>query len=105
MPDQMKVVAARTAAIAHLVDQRANNMDAEPADRAIFRRCVQIRRAHGYWIEGRRIVDETYMKAAPSPSEHHRDGSGSRMQPIAMRYSIGEELFENDQNPRPFVVR
>ena len=103
--NQMKVVAPGTTAIARLVDERADNVDAEPADGAIFRCRVQIRRAQGNWIEGRGIVDEAYVKAVSSPSECHRDGSSSRLRSKAMRYDVGEQLFENDQNPRPLVIR
>jgi hypothetical protein len=27
------------------------------------------------------------------------------MRSVAMRYGVGEELFENDQKPRPLVIR
>ena len=105
VPDQMKMVSAGTAAVARPVDERADNVDAEPANRALFSRCIQIGRANSERIEWRRIVDKTYVKVVPSPHERHPDGSSSRLRSIAMRHYIGEELFENDQNPRPLVVR
>ena len=101
----MKVVAAGTAAITGLVDERADNVDAETADGALFGRRIETRHAESERVEWRRIVDETYPEMAPSPSERHGDGSSSRMQSIAMSYSVGEQLFENDQNPCPLVVR
>ena len=35
MPYQMKMVATAPAAVAGLVDERADNVDTEPADRAL----------------------------------------------------------------------
>jgi len=64
MPHQMNVVAAAFAAVAGLVDERADNVDAEPAGRAFLSCRVQIRRAESEWIKRRRIVDETYPEVA-----------------------------------------
>jgi hypothetical protein len=105
MPDQMKVVAATLAAVAGLVDKRANNVDTEPADRAFFSSRVQIRRAVDERIERRPIVDETDPQAARPPPERHGDISAGRMRSMTMRYGVGEELVENDQKPRPLVIR
>ena len=99
------MVSAGTAAVARPVDERADNVDAETADGALFGRRIETRHAESERVEWRRIVDETYPEMAPSPSERHGDGSSSRMQSIAMSYSVGEQLFENDQNPCPLVVR
>ena len=60
MPYQIKVVAAAPAAVAGLVDKRADNVDTEPADGALFLRRIQIRRAESKRIERWPIVDETY---------------------------------------------
>lgn len=99
MPDQMKAIAAARAAITGLVDERADNVNAEPADGTILPRHVQIRRAEGERVKRQRIVDETYMESAPYPSERHGDNSTGRMRSMAVRDRVGEELFENDQNP------
>ena len=55
----MKVVAAGTAAITGLVDERADNVDAETADGALFGRRIETRHAESERVEWRRIVDET----------------------------------------------
>ena len=101
----MEVVAVVLAAVAGLVDERADNMDTEPADWALFSRRVQIRRAESERIERRPIVDETDSEAARPPPERHGDASTPRMRSTTMRYGVGEELFENDQKPRPLVIR
>ena len=105
MPYQMEVVAAAVATVAGLVDERADNVDTEPADRALFSRRFQIRHAKSERIERRPIVDETNSEAARPPPERHGDASTPRMRSTTMRYGVGEELVENDQKPRPLVIR
>ena len=95
----MKVVAAALAAVTGLVDERADNVDTEPADGALFSRRIQVRRAEGERIERRPIVDETYPEAVRAPPERHGDASTGRMRSMTMRYDVGEELVENDQKP------
>jgi len=104
-PHQMEVVAVALTAVAGLVDERADNMDAEPANAALFCGVRQIRPAESERIKRPAIVDEAYPKAARPPPEHHGDGSSRRMRPTTMRYRVGEELIENNQEPRPLVVR
>jgi hypothetical protein len=101
----MEVVAAALAAIASLVDESTDNVDTEPADGALFSRRVQIRRAESERIERRPIVDEPYPEAARSPPQRHGDISTGRMRSMTMRHGVGEELFENNQKPRPLVIR
>ncbi len=101
----MEVVAAALTAVAGLVDERADNMDAEPANAALFCRLLQIRPAESERIEGRPIVDEADPETARPPPERHGDGSSRRRRPMTMRYGVGEELIENDQKPRPLVIR
>jgi len=100
----MKVIAAVLAAVAGLVDERADDMDAEPADGALFRRLRQIRPAKSKWIERLPIVDEADPEAARPPPEHYGDGSSRRKRAMTMRYGVGEELIQNDQKPRPLVI-
>ena len=101
----MEVVAAPFMAVAGLVDERADNMDAEPANAALFRRSLQIRPAESERIERLAIVDEAYPKAARPPPERHGDGSSRRMRRMTVRHRVGEEFIENDQKPRPLVIR
>jgi hypothetical protein len=101
----MKVVAAARAAVAGLVDKRADNMDAKPAEGALSCVRVQIRRAESEGIERRPIVDETDPEAARPRPERHGDTSTDRVRFATVRYGVGEELFENDQKPRPVVIR
>ena len=60
----MNVVAAAFAAVAGLVDERADNVDAESAGGAFLSCRVQIRCAESEWVKRRRIVDETYPEVA-----------------------------------------
>jgi hypothetical protein len=101
----MEVVAVAFTAVAGLVDERADNMDAEPANAALFCGLLQIRPAESERIERLAIVDEAYPKAVPPPPERHGDGSARRMRSMTMRYGVGEELIENNQKPRPLVIR
>ena len=93
------------AAVTGLVDERADNMDAEPADAALFCASLQIRPAESERIERHPIVDEAYPQTASPPPERNGDGSSRRMRPTTMRYGVGEELIENDQKPRPLAIR
>ena len=97
MTYQSKVIAATLAAVAGLVDERAEKVDTETADGALFSRCIQIRRAESERIEGRPIVDETYLETSRPPSERHGDASTGRTQSVTMRYGVSEEFVENDQ--------
>jgi len=101
----MEVVAVVLAAVAGLVDERANNMDAEPPNTAFFCGVLQIGPTERERIERLAVVDEADPQAVPLPPERHSDGSSRRMRPIPMRYHVREELIENDQKPRPLVIR
>ena len=92
----MEVVAIAFTAVAGLVDERADNMDAEPANAALFGGLLQIRPEESERIERLAIVDEAYPKAARPAPERHGDGSSRRMRSMTMRYGVGEELIEND---------
>src|SRR5438477_11675461 len=100
----MEVVAVALSAVAGLVDERADNMDAEPANAALFCGVLQIRPAESERIERPAIVDEADPEAARPPRERHDDASSRRMRTTTMRYCVGEELIENDQKPRPLVI-
>ena len=101
----MEVVAVALATVTSLMDERADNMDAEPANAPLFCRLLQIRPAESEGIERLAVVDETYPEAARPPPERHGDGSSRRMRSVTMRYGIGEELIENDQESRSLVIR
>ena len=102
---QIQVVAAARAAVAGLVDERADNVDPEPADGALFSRRVQIRHGGSERIERRPIIDEAYPEAPRPPPERDGDASTRRMRSMTMRNGVGEEFVENDQKPRPLVIR
>lgn len=104
-PYEMEVVAAALTPVAGLVDERADNVNAEPANAALFCGVRQIRGAESEWIELLPVVDETYPQVPCPPPERHSDAYSRRMRPRTMRYCVGEELIENDQKPRPLVIR
>jgi hypothetical protein len=104
-PHQVEVVAVAFTAVACLVDERADDMDAEAADATLFSLLLQIRPAESKRIERQSIVDEAYPQAAPLPTERDGDNASRRMRPLTMRYDVGEQLIENDQKPRPLVIR
>jgi len=104
MPYQMKVVAAALATVTGLVDERADNVNAEPAEGALFWRRVQIRLPESERIERRPVVDKTNPEVTRPPSERHDDTSISRMRFTTVRHGVGEELVENDQKPRTLVI-
>jgi hypothetical protein len=101
----VKVIAVALTAVAGLMDERTDNMDAEPANAPLFRGLLQIRPAESERIEWLAIVDKGYPEPPRPPPERHGDGSSRRTWPETMRYRIGEELIENNQKPRPLVIR
>jgi hypothetical protein len=92
-------------AIAGLVDERADDMDAEPANAALFCGLLQIRPTESERVEGLTIVDEADPKAGRPPPERHRDCPSRRMRTKTVRHRVREELVEDDQKPRPLVIR
>jgi hypothetical protein len=104
-PHQVEVVAVAFTAVAGLVDERADDMDAEAADATLFCLLLQIRPAESERIERQSIVDKAYPQAAPLPTERDGDDASRRMRPLTMRYGVGEQLIENDQKSRPLVIR
>src|ERR1700739_4545420 len=87
------------------MNERPDIMVAEPANAAFFCGIFQIRRAESERVEGLTIVHEADPEAVPPPPERHGDCSVRRMRPATMLYGVGEELIENDQKPRPLVIR
>jgi hypothetical protein len=104
-PYQMKVVAVAVTAVAGLVDERTDDIDAETSNAALFCGILQIRPAESERIKRLAIVHEADPQAVPSEPERYGDGSPRGMWPTTMRYGVGEELIENDQKPRPLVIR
>jgi hypothetical protein len=86
----MEVVALACTAVAGLVDERADYMDAEPPNAALLCGVPHIGRAESQRIERLAIVDEADPEAVPSTPERHGDGSPRRMWPTTMRYGVGE---------------
>ncbi len=95
----MEVVALALTAVAGLVDERPDDMDAEPANAALFCRPFQIRPEESERIEWQPIVDKADPEATLFPSKRDCDGSSRRMRAMTMRDGIGEQLIENDQEP------
>jgi hypothetical protein len=101
---QMKVVAVALPAVARSVDQSAYNGDAEPTNRALFCRSVPIRRGMSERIEGRPVVDEIDCQATTPPIERYGDAVCLKFPAVAVGNNVGEKLFEDDQEPRSFVI-
>jgi hypothetical protein len=99
----MKVVTVAFPAVARAIDQGAHNGDAEPTDRALFCRSVQIGPGMGERIEGRPVVDEIDRQPATPATERDGDSGRLKSHPLAVCNDVGEKLFEDDEEPRPFV--
>jgi len=76
MTYQSKVIAATLAAVAGLVDERAEKVDTETADGALFSRCIQIRRAESERIERRSIVTALVKSSSRMTKSRDRSSSG-----------------------------
>jgi hypothetical protein len=88
-----------------LVDESAHDGDAEPTDRALFYRSIQMGAGMGERIEGRPIVDEMDHEPVTPPTKRDGDTTSRTSDPVAVCNDIGEKLFEDNEKPRPFVVR
>jgi hypothetical protein len=100
----MKVVTVALSAVARLVDQGAHNGDAKPTDRALFCRSIQIWRGMSERIEGRPVVDKIDCQASTPPIERHGDAGCRKSPPVAVGNNVGEKLFEDDEEPRSFLI-
>jgi hypothetical protein len=101
---QMQVVAVVFPAITRSVDEGAHDGDAEPTDRAFFCRRIQIEAGMGERIERWPVVDEIDRQRTVPPAERDGDTARRRSHPAAVSNNIGEKLFEDDEQPRPFVI-
>jgi len=101
---QMKVVAVALAAVARSVDQSTYNGDAEPTNRALFGRSIQIGRGVSERIEGRPVVDEIDCQASTPPIERYGDAVCRKFPLVTVGNNVGEKLFEDDQEPRSFLI-
>lgn len=100
----MKAVAVAFSAVACLVDESVHDGNAEPTDRALFYRSIQMGAGMGEQIEGRPIVDEMDHEPARPPTERDGDTTSRTSDPVAVCNDIDEKLFEDNEEPRPFVV-
>jgi|SRR6516165_3039842 len=98
-PGETKVIAAALSAVACLVDESTDDRNAEPANRSLFARRIEIQSGMGERIEGRAVVDKIDRQPAAAQAE----GGGNALR-VTVRDDIGEELFEDDEEPGPFVV-
>jgi hypothetical protein len=86
------------------VSQGANNGNAEPTNRALFWRSLKIGLGVRERIEGWPVVDEIDCQASARPAEHHADAACCQLPPVAVDNNVGEKLFEDDEEPRSFVI-
>ena len=91
-------------AIARSVSQGAHNGNAEPTDRAFFWRSLKIGLGVSERIERWPIVDEIDCQASARPAKRHDDAACSQLPPVAVGDNVSEKLFEDDEQPRSFVI-
>ena len=104
-PYEMKVVAVALSPIARFVDQGAHNRDAEAADRALLWRSIQVGGGVGKRIERRPVIDKIDCQPAVLPTERDGDTPRRKLHPLVSVFNdVGEQLFEDDKEPRPFVI-
>src|SRR5262249_36103523 len=85
-PQQMEVVALARAAVSGVVDERADDVNAEAPDGALSCRLPQIQRVESQRIERRPVVDETHRETPFSQSERHSDTHTGHTGTSPMRY-------------------
>ena len=100
----MKMVAVAFPAVARSVDQAPYNGDAEPTDRALFCGSIQIGLRMGERIEGRPVVDKMDRQPATPPTERDGDTALRQSRTATVCNNVGEKLFKDDEEPRPFVI-
>ena len=93
------MIAAVLSEVASRVDETTDDGNAEPANRSLFAWRIEIRSGMGERIEGRAVVDKIDRQPAAAQAE-----GGANALRITVRGDIGEELFEDDEEPGPFVV-
>jgi len=55
-------------------------------------------------IEGRPVVNEIDCQASMPPIECHGDAVCLKFPPVAVGNNVGEKFFEDDEEPRSFLV-
>src|SRR6516165_6993209 len=55
-------------------------------------------------IEGRPVVNEIDCQASTPPIERHGDAACLNFPPVAVGNNVGEKLFEDDEEPRLFLI-
>ena len=55
-------------------------------------------------IEGRPVVNEIDCQASTPPIECHGDAVCLKFPPVAVGNNVGEKFFEDDEEPRSFLV-
>ena len=55
-------------------------------------------------IERRPVVDKIDCQASTPPIERHGDAGCRKSPPVAVGNNVGEKLFEDDEEPPPFVI-
>ena len=101
---QIEVVTVAFPAIARSVGQGAHNGNTEPTDRALFWQSLKIGLGVSERIEGWPVVDEIDCQASTRPTERHDNAACRKLTPAAVGNNIGEKLFEDDEEPRSFVI-
>ena len=96
------MVSAAGAAVARFVDERAQDMQTKPAFRPVGRGLVELRRALRQRVERPAVIAEIDLDPAGLRGERHLDLGLRRPVRIAVMQGVGEQLFEDDQQPRSF---
>src|SRR5262249_29607252 len=70
----------------------------------MFRGSIQVGLGIGEQVKGRSVIDKIDCQLARAPTERDSDTARRKSVPVAMCNDVGEKLFENNEEPRAFVI-
>src|SRR6516225_4323194 len=103
--DEDEMIALVVAGISRIIDERPQDVQAEPADLPICPRLVEIRQGADLRVERPAVIGEFNFEPSGLQAEGDLDPARRRFAVIAMIDSVDEQLFEDDQEPSALGAR
>ena len=99
------MIAVAFANISCAIRQRSYDIETKPADPARWRRLIEVARDFPQWIEWPTVIVELGQQLTGIKSESDLYPARRGQVIIPVLDGVGEQLLENDRQPRPFERR
>jgi hypothetical protein len=102
---QNEMIAVALASVSCAVCKRSHDVETKPADPARWSRLIELARDFQRWIKWSTVIVELDRQLTGIKSEGDLDPPWRGQVIIPMLDGVGEQLLENDRQPRPFERR